>query len=81
MSVGLSKDQFSAGPISALGNRTYTDSTGDKCHLRLGTCHWDHSVALSENVPKLKLIFALLVVEDATPARSPHHKSNPVRSL
>lgn len=54
MSVGLSKDQFSAGPISALGNRTYTDSTGDKCHLRLGTCHWDHSVALSENVPKLK---------------------------
>lgn len=51
MSVGLSEDQFSAGPISALEYSTYTDSTGGMSHLRRETCHSDRSIVLSENVP------------------------------
>ena len=51
MSVGLSEDQFSAGPTSALGDGAYTDSTGGRYHLRPGTCHWDRSTALSDDLP------------------------------
>ncbi len=53
MSVGLSKDQLSAGPINVFGDGAYTDSRGGRFHLRPETCHWDRSMALSEDVPAL----------------------------
>ncbi len=58
MSVGLSKDAFSVGPITAIADGIYTDSTDGKCHRRPGTCHLDRSGFVRE-CAKLKLGFAL----------------------